>query len=31
LLKAFNDLRILRYQEVDEEPKAFASLIAQKL
>ena len=31
LLEVFNDLRILRYQEVDEEPKAFASLIAQKL
>ena len=31
LLEAFNDFRILRYQEVDEEPKAFASLIAQKL
>lgn len=30
LLRAFNDFRILRYQEVDENPKAFASLIAQK-
>ncbi|MZG52505.1 MAG: class I SAM-dependent methyltransferase [Nitrospinae bacterium] len=31
LLKAFNDFRILRYQEVDEDPKAFSSLIARKL
>lgn len=31
LLKVFNDFRILRYREVDEDPKAFASLIAQKL
>ncbi|MEC7785869.1 MAG: methyltransferase domain-containing protein [Nitrospinota bacterium] len=31
LLKAFKDFRILRYQEVDEDPKGFASLIAQKL
>ena len=31
LLKAFTDFRILRYQEVDEDPEAFASLIAQKL
>ncbi len=31
LLQAFSDFRILRYQEVDENPKAFASLVAQKL
>ena len=30
LLQAFSDFRILRYQEVDESPKAFASLVAQK-
>jgi len=30
LLRAFSDFRILRYQEVDENPKAFASLVAQK-
>jgi len=30
LLKAFEDFRILRYQEVDEDPNGFASLIAQK-
>ena len=30
LLQTFSDLRILRYQEVDENPKAFASLVAQK-
>ena len=30
LLQAFSDFRILRYQEVDENPKAFASLVAQK-
>ena len=31
LLQAFEDFRILRYQEVDEDPNGFASLIAQKL
>ncbi|MBT5469988.1 MAG: class I SAM-dependent methyltransferase [Nitrospina sp.] len=31
LLRVFDDFRILRYREVDEDPKAFASLIAQKL
>ncbi len=31
LLKVFNDFRILRYREVDEDPKGYASLIAQKL
>ncbi|MDC1123024.1 class I SAM-dependent methyltransferase [Nitrospinaceae bacterium] len=31
LLKAFEDFRILRYREVDENQEAFASLIAQKL
>ncbi|MBC8285710.1 MAG: methyltransferase domain-containing protein [Nitrospinae bacterium] len=31
LLKAFENFRILRYREVDEDPKGFASLIAQKL
>ena len=31
LLQVFNDFRILRYQEVDEDPKAFSSLVAQKL
>jgi tellurite methyltransferase len=31
LLREFDDFRILRYREVDESPKAFASLIAQKL
>ena len=30
LLKVFKDFRILRYQEVDEDPNGFASLIAQK-
>lgn len=30
LLQVFSDFRILRYQEVDEAPKAFASLVAQK-
>ncbi len=30
LLREFEDFRILRYQEVDENPKAFASLVAQK-
>ena len=31
LLHAFSDFRVLRYREVDEDPKAFASLVAQKL
>ena len=31
LLQAFEGFRILRYQEVDEDPNGFASLIAQKL
>ena len=31
LLKAFEGFRVLRYREVDENPEAFASLIAQKL
>ena len=31
LLHAFRDFRVLRYREVDEDPKAFASLVAQKL
>jgi tellurite methyltransferase len=31
LLKAFEEFRVLRYREVDENPEAFASLIAQKL
>lgn len=31
LLKAFEGFRILHYREVDENPEAFASLIAQKL
>ncbi len=31
LLRAFGDLRVLRYREVDENPNAFASLVAQKL
>lgn len=31
LLHTFNDFRVLRYREVDEDPKAFASLVAQKL
>ena len=31
LLHTFSDFRILRYREVDEDPKAFASLVAQKL
>ena len=31
LLKAFEGFRVLRYREVDEDPEAFASLIAQKL
>jgi|TARA_B100000809_G_scaffold89130_1_gene87584 SAM-dependent methyltransferase len=30
LLQVFADFRILRYREVDENPKAFASLVAQK-
>jgi tellurite methyltransferase len=30
LLHAFSGFRVLRYQEVDENPKAFASLVAQK-
>jgi tellurite methyltransferase len=30
LLHEFSDFRILRYREVDEDPKAFASLVAQK-
>jgi tellurite methyltransferase len=30
LLKAFEGFRILQYREVDENPEAFASLIAQK-
>ena len=30
LLQVFGDFRILRYQEVDEDPRAFASLVAQK-
>jgi len=30
LLKTFEDFRILRYQEIDENPNGFASLIAQK-
>lgn len=30
LLQVFNGFRILRYREVDEAPKAFASLVAQK-
>ena len=30
LLREFEDFRVLRYQEVDENPKAFASLVAQK-
>ena len=31
LLQEFSDFRILRYQEVDENSKGFASLVAQKL
>lgn len=31
LLKVFEDFRILRYREVDEDLKGYASLIAQKL
>ena len=31
LLQAFEGFRILRYQEVDEDPNGFASLVAQKL
>lgn len=31
LLKAFDAFRILQYREIDEDPDAFASLIAQKL
>lgn len=31
LLQEFSDFRILRYREVDENPKAFASLVARKL
>ena len=30
LLSVFGDFRILKYQEVDENPKAFASLVAKK-
>lgn len=30
LLREFSEFRILKYQEVDEDPKAYASLIAQK-
>lgn len=30
LLKEFSDFHILKYQEVDQDEKAFASLIAQK-
>lgn len=30
LLREFGDFRILRYQEVDREPTAFTSLVAQK-
>lgn len=30
LLQAFSDFHVLRYREVDENPKAFASLVAQK-
>ncbi|MBC8286649.1 MAG: methyltransferase domain-containing protein [Nitrospinae bacterium] len=30
LLQEFSDFRILRYQEVDENSKAFASMVAQK-
>jgi len=30
LLKTFEEFRILKYQEVDEEPNGFASLVAQK-
>ena len=30
LLQTFSNFRTLRYQEVDEAPKAFASLVAQK-
>jgi tellurite methyltransferase len=30
LLQAFSDFRILRYQEVDENSRGFASLVAQK-
>ena len=31
LINVFNDFRILRYREVDQDPKAFSSLIARKL
>ena len=31
LLQEFSDFRILRYEEVDENSKGFASLVAQKL
>ena len=31
LINVFNDFRILRYREVDEDQKAFSSLIARKL
>ncbi len=31
LLRTFDDFRVLRYQEVDENPRAFSSLVAQKL
>lgn len=30
LLKAFSELRVLRYREIDQEQKAVASLVAQK-
>ena len=30
LLREFGDFRILRYQEMDNNEKAFASLVAQK-
>ena len=30
LLHTFSDFRVLRYREVDEDPRAFASLLAQK-
>ena len=30
LLEVFGDFRILKYREVDENPKAFASLVAKK-
>ncbi len=31
LLKAFEGFRVLQYREIDEDPDAFASLVAQKL